>query len=69
MQIPLFSVVVQSRLKMRKNSSPFSNDKKNPQPFLAVNESVHGPLPCSRTDPCFVSYAYLLHKTKPLCLF
>lgn len=38
---------------------------KNPWPFLAVNESLHGPLPCSRTDSCFVSYAYLLHKTKP----
>lgn len=38
---------------------------KTPQPFLAVNESLHGPLPCSRTDSCFVSYASLLHKTKP----
>lgn len=65
MQIPLFSVVVQGHLKTRKNVSLSSNDKKKPQPFLAVNESLHGPLPCSRTDSCFVSYAYLLHKTKP----
>lgn len=39
-----------------------------PQPFLAVNESLHGPLPCSRTDSCFVSYAYCYTNQTP-CAF
>lgn len=70
MQIPLFSVVVQGHLKTRKNFSLSSNGKKKKtQPFLAVNESLHGPLPCSRTDSCFVSYAYLLHKNQTPCAF
>lgn len=40
--------------------------------FLALNESLHGPSPCGRTDSFFVSYAYLLNKNnnkKNLCLF
>lgn len=37
--------------------------------FLAVNESLHGPSPCGRSDSFFVSYAYLLNKNTPLCLF